>query len=392
MSFDGEKAYNFVESIAYPRLPGTDGWKKCRQTIKDEFKKNGYEVETQEFKSTYAVQKLLQILMIPVIFLFAIIVWGYINFPWVSFIFCILVLCLVPLVAKMGSTGSSIKEPKKNYFLGENIFVNLKSQNSRAKLVLMSHHDTKSQFLPISVRVACFIFLAIGAVLVCLFGLITSILKIFFFMTNLVFDILMIIFGFIGGIPAILLALNRLTNVSPGAIDNGTAVGLVMEMSRILKNNPPKNIDVTFLATDAEELGLLGAKAFIREFGGTIYKKENSLFLNFEAPGAADAEFELVTSFGIPKQKTSEKLNNYVRKAAKTMNWKIKERYWPIGVMADHNPVLNKGFEATLMDCLSVGGGVHTSKDDMSKVSKEALEKAGRLVEKIVEVIDEDFN
>ncbi|MHA1799093.1 MAG: hypothetical protein ACTSVY_11665, partial [Candidatus Helarchaeota archaeon] len=74
------------------------------------------------------------------------------------------------------------------------------------------------------------------------------------------------------------------------------------------------------------------------------------------------------------------------------LNIKIKERYWPIGVVADHNPILNHGFKATLMDCLTLGGGVHTSKDDMSKVSAEKLEEAGKLAQKVVEVIDEDFN
>ena len=54
--------------------------------------------------------------------------------------------------------------------------------------------------------------------------------------------------------------------------------------------------------------------------------------------------------------------------------------------------MLNHGFKATLMDCLTLGGGVHTSKDDMSKVSAEKLEEAGKLAQKVVEVIDEDFN
>ncbi|NHI93535.1 MAG: M28 family peptidase [Candidatus Lokiarchaeota archaeon] len=392
MSFDGEKAYGFVESIAFPRLSGSEGWKKCRQIIKDEFKKYGYEVKTQEFKSTFTFQRILQVLMIPIIALFLIIIIGYIFIPWMSLILCILILCGVPFITKIGSTGSSIREPPKNYFLGENIFVHLKSKNSKIKLVLMAHHDSKSQVLPIFLRVVCFIFLFIGAVCICLFGLIFSILKIFFFLTSPILDILIIIFGCIGSVPAILLGFNFVTNISPGALDNGTAVALVMELSRILKNNTFKNVDITFLLTDAEELGLLGAKAFIKEFGGKIYDKNISLFLNFEAPGAIDSEFELVTSFGIPKQKTSKKLNEYIRKAATLMNWELKERYWPFGVMADHNPILNAGYQATLMDCLSIGGGIHTKNDNMTKVSKENLQNAGLLVEKIIEVIDNEFD
>ncbi|MHA1800090.1 MAG: M28 family peptidase, partial [Candidatus Helarchaeota archaeon] len=353
MSFNGEKAYKFVESIAFPRLTGSEGWKKSRRIIKEEFKKNGYEVLTQEFKSSKLLHVMLQALMIPIIILIFLIVWGFFFVPWISLILCALILIAVPFLGKMGSTGSTIKEPKKNYVIGENIFVRLKSENPKAHVILMSHHDSKSQVLSIVQRVACYIFLISGAILVCLTGLIFSILKIFFWMEMPIIDLLMIIFGCIAGIPAIFLSMNAVTNVSPGALDNGTAVALVVELSRVFKEKPPKNIDLTFLATDAEEMGLLGSTAFIKEFADKVYNKDTSFFLNFEAPGAKDSDFELVTSFGIPKQYTSKELNDYIRKAANLLNIKIKERYWPIGVVADHNPILNHGFKATLMDCLT---------------------------------------
>src|SRR5262249_32660881 len=46
----------------------------------------------------------------------------------------------------------------------------------------------------------------------------------------------------------------------PGASDDGSGVATLLETARVLKASPQLANDVIFLITDAEELGLLGAK------------------------------------------------------------------------------------------------------------------------------------
>lgn len=68
----------------------------------------------------------------------------------------------------------------------------------------------------------------------------------------------------------------------PGASDDGSAVAVMLETMRALKNGSPLKNDLIFLFTDGEEAGLLGAKAFVDEYPGA---KDVGVVLNFEARG-----------------------------------------------------------------------------------------------------------
>ncbi len=68
----------------------------------------------------------------------------------------------------------------------------------------------------------------------------------------------------------------------PGAADNGSSVAALLETARALKEGDPLKNDVIFLFTDAEEAGLLGAKAFVEKHP---LAKNVGLVFNFEARG-----------------------------------------------------------------------------------------------------------
>ena len=67
-----------------------------------------------------------------------------------------------------------------------------------------------------------------------------------------------------------------------GASDDGSGVVVLLETLRALKSGPALKNDVIFLFTDGEEIGLLGAKAFVDEHP---WAKDVGLVLNFEARG-----------------------------------------------------------------------------------------------------------
>jgi putative ATP-binding cassette transporter len=79
--------------------------------------------------------------------------------------------------------------------------------------------------------------------------------------------------------------------VSPGASDAGSAVAALLETLRALRTGPPMRNDLIFLFSDGEELGLLGAQAFVERHP---WAAEVGLVLNFEARGnrGASAMFE----------------------------------------------------------------------------------------------------
>jgi hypothetical protein len=70
--------------------------------------------------------------------------------------------------------------------------------------------------------------------------------------------------------------------VSPGAADNAAGVAALLETARALRAAPPLRNDVLFLFSDAEELGLLGARGFA---SGHAWMPRAGLVLNFEARG-----------------------------------------------------------------------------------------------------------
>ena len=84
---------------------------------------------------------------------------------------------------------------------------------------------------------------------------------------------------------------------SPGAGDDGSAVAALLEACRALQAGPALRNDVVFLFTDGEELGLAGARAFVKEHR---WAKDAGVVLNFEARGSTGPStlFETINGDG----------------------------------------------------------------------------------------------
>ncbi len=82
---------------------------------------------------------------------------------------------------------------------------------------------------------------------------------------------------------------------SPGANDNGVAVAGILEAARVLSSGEKLKHDIIFLFTDAEELGLYGAEAFIKEHP---WANSVGLTLNFDSQGNAGPVYLFETSSG----------------------------------------------------------------------------------------------
>ncbi|CAI8421217.1 MAG: Uncharacterised protein [Flavobacterium sp. SCGC AAA160-P02] len=94
---------------------------------------------------------------------------------------------------------------------------------------------------------------------------------------------------------------------APGASDAGSGVVTILEGIRafLAENQAHKN-DIIILISDAEELGLLGAKAFVEHHP---LAKNIGLVLNFEARGSGGPSFMLMETNGKNSKMISEFLN-----------------------------------------------------------------------------------
>lgn len=79
----------------------------------------------------------------------------------------------------------------------------------------------------------------------------------------------------------------------PGAGDDGSAVVAILETLRALKSSQPLRNDVVALFSDGEELGTLGAKAFVYQHP---WAKDVGLVLNFDARGTSGPVIMFETS------------------------------------------------------------------------------------------------
>lgn len=79
----------------------------------------------------------------------------------------------------------------------------------------------------------------------------------------------------------------------PGAADNGASVAAILETLRAIKAQPPLQNDLICLFTDSEEVGLLGAQAFVDQHP---WEKQVGLALNFEYRGNSGAFMMFETS------------------------------------------------------------------------------------------------
>jgi hypothetical protein len=125
---------------------------------------------------------------------------------------------------------------------------------SRVSLWLAAHYDSKGQPLSMAWRIAAVVFAALG-----LGGLI-AIASVRFAghpWTGRA-EVMLILPALFGGL---LLAWNGVTNKSPGAVDNASAL---VTTFAILDQLPP-GTTVGVLFPDAEEYGMLGARALVRD-------------------------------------------------------------------------------------------------------------------------------
>ncbi|MHA1985742.1 MAG: M28 family metallopeptidase [Promethearchaeota archaeon] len=392
MSVNVENAYSITKKIAFPRLVGSEGEQKAKKIVIDEFKKAGYNSINQDtFRTSLHnwvfIRYIFLILGIGLILL----ALSFYLTPFLTLGIIIVNLYFSSRVLKV-STSTEIKLSKnESYnFSTENIFVNLKSKNSKCKVVFIGHWDSKSQTFPASLRSAVFLIFIIGSLIIYLLYFVFSILRIFFnvnipILPNILLD-LCIIIACIGAINYF----NKTGNNSLGAFDNAAAVGAIIELARYYRENPLDNVDLVFLSTGSEELNLGGAIHYINKYKDG-FEKETTSFINLDLIGGSEV-IRLITSYGIPKKISSAKLNNLFLKSAEELKIKIKDIYLPSGVWSDFMPMVQNGFEACWIGSEPGLKFVHTVNDTMKLVSKEGIKNALFLCKDVVEKLDKEFN
>jgi hypothetical protein len=265
--------------------------------------------------------------------------------------------------------------------------------NNLPLLLLLAHYDSKSQRLPLALRIALFVLSIIGAVL---------------------FSILVLLSPWLpsSAAPAVqtaLLALGGLTllftiplwfldpgDASPGAIDNASGIGVLVELGRCLAADPDlrQRLVPILLLTSAEELNTMGAVAYVRRHDAELraWDRSGGLFvLNFDGVGV-DGDLRWVGCRPPHPVSASELcagctqpqavpphpcLHELASQACAGQGISLKGFNLP-GAAYDHQPFASLGLDAGAL--VAVGRAslrVHTPADDASQLDPRGFERAG---------------
>lgn len=157
---------------------------------------------------------------------------------------------------------------------------------------------------------------------------------------------------------------------APGASDDGSAVVAILETLRALKEGGPLKNDLIVLLSDAEEIGLLGAKAFMDEHP---WAKDVGLVLNFEARGNGGAATMFETSGG-----NGRMIKEFARAApyaiANSLSYEI---YKLLPNDTDLTIFKNRGLAGLNFAFIQGVAHYHTAADNVEAIDERSLQHQG---------------
>ncbi|MHA1651205.1 MAG: M28 family metallopeptidase [Candidatus Helarchaeota archaeon] len=386
MEIDENNAYRITERLSFPRLIGTEGEKKAIEIVIDEFQKAGYKVIREEFETSFFNWILARFIFLPLSAILILAAYLLMISP-ISSIFLSISLLLVGMYATRFS-GSG-EEPRGKKYITKNIYGKLISPDAKLDVLYMAHWDSKSQTFSSLLRIIIFIIAIFGALILSLLNIIGGIISLTGNLDpNYYWAVL--ISSIVVGIIASLNVFNKTGNESPGALDNAASVGVMLELARYFKANPPKYINLTFISTGSEELNLGGANAFIRNHKDEL-DPTRTYFINFDGIGGKGV-IRLITSYGFPKKSSSDKLNTLFLEVAKELGIVCKSIWLPVGAWSDYMPVIKAGFEACWLASQGSMLNVHRASDNIETISKTGLKNALLLNIGVIKKLDSEFS
>ncbi len=407
---ESSELMKLIGSLAIPRKAGSSGDKEIREFILKEWSspedssKKLPEVTEQMFAYPASAPEVLKALFILgfviVLFLNAHFILGENEFPLPYFLASIFPISIL-LALAAGTRWNGIIEKfysykEKNMLETSNIIASINA-NAEETIVFTAHYDSKSQSTDILTRMLMVGFCAASSGVIAVYSLyylfflkpalntLPVILNLRILQMNLVFLILtwgitliMIILFFTGS-----------DNTSPGALDNASGLAVLMELARYFAVNPPEKVNLRFIATGAEEDGLVGMVKNL-ESGDNKYIKGKTAFVNLDCVGGTGV-IKIIDSYGIPPVFTSRKLSGRLKTIARELDIRAKSVYSPAGAGYDSIPAAYRGFESVTLACCRLFGElsrIHSDEDVVDIINASSMEKTFSLCKHLVETYE----
>lgn len=370
-----EEISKHIRALSFPRRCGSSGEKKAFQYILEHFRNYSLSCDIQNFAFSSSPFSLIARL-IPLIILALLIAAALLS--TVSTAATLTIVAVVIAVFFLSTRWNRLSEfmaGQPGAKTSNNIVARIPNDEARKEYIFLAHYDSKSQVLPLYLRVAG-TFLFLFGFFISLVGIVSVSLNAPFLSKELLFYPIALC------LISVLSALfNVKGNLSPGAIDNATGIALLLELARIIQSRKDKGTcSYTFVATGAEEEGLIGAIHFIKMFKGSLRNKE-ALFINFDGAGAP-GKIIVHDRYGIPPVRTSNKLTELVLHRAREQQMDVSRGYLPPGVGVDAIPIAYHGFEVISFSSRMFSRAtfsIHSSRDVPENIDLDSLKQLAKL-------------
>ena len=157
-----------------------------------------------------------------------------------------------------------------------------------------------------------------------------------------------------------------------GAADDGAAVASMLEVLRLIKSAAPQKNDLIFLFSDAEELGLMGSRAFVDQHP---WAKDCRLALNFEARGTGGVLLMFETSEQNGGLIEHFKQSSY-KPVASSLMYSIYKKLMPNDT--DFTVFKDAGIAGLNFAFIEGGSNYHTRLDSVERLSPRTLALQGQ--------------
>lgn len=257
-----------------PRGPGTPAESRAAAWVAERLRAEGLEVAEEPFEASWWPFRLAAT-AVPLVgaVLVAAATAAFPTRPGLCLALVAIVLLLAGATARGGRALRFLFDAGRRV-ASVNVVARSRDRDDRRPTVLLvAHHDTKSRTLSLGAQ--------LGIVLAALLS--TATLG-----ALALFDGPPLAAAITGGLAVLSLAVLGLSgtgNRSPGALDNGSGLALVLALAREVPARLRGKANLIVLSTGAEELGMCGALRFAERHRGGL-SRESLVALNFDTLGA----------------------------------------------------------------------------------------------------------
>jgi hypothetical protein len=380
----GDELVALAGSFAFPRRAGSDGSGRIVKRLTENLERLGLEVNHEDFSYDLGpVERGLRLFLVGGAALIFGSAWLTAEHPgWSAilllggFLFGALMLGWSPWLERL------YRRPGPTHTT--NIDGRRPVASPGRRIILMAHHDSKSQSLALPARMGSTVGAMVGAAGgACLVA------------TALIAGTppgpswLPLAVGAVGSLSLLALATMTSGDLSPGGVDNAGSLAIVLEVAdRILKR--AIEIELVVLFTGAEEDHMVGAMRWLDRHTAELNDRE-TLVLNFDGAGSPGRTV-LITRFGAGRR-FAPGLERVAVDTARSVGEPVRRIIMAPAVGIDAIPFAHRGIECLTLSSGSLGRAtyaVHSAGDVAENLDGETMARIADYAEAIVERLTEN--